>query len=130
MARPERPLLVAASGTPETFRLPPGGGGGTPRNPGKARQTVRLEPAFEALANALAGRRGALQADASGSMLEQVLVIETNGTVKELYEVVASTPGRTRATLAALLHPGLVETVSRLRQTSLPAPGRSNRPHL
>jgi hypothetical protein len=55
-----------------------------------------LEPAFEALASALARRQGALQAEASGAMLEQVLVIETNGTVKELYETVTSTPGLER----------------------------------
>jgi hypothetical protein len=93
MAKPDRPLLVATKGTPDTFRPPPGGGGDAPRGPRKSRQIVRLDPAFEALARALARRQGALQAEASGAMLEQVLVIETNGTVKELYETVTSTPG-------------------------------------
>ena len=92
MPTPERPLLVAPAGSPEPFRKPGGGGGGA-RGPSKGRQVQRLAPAFATLENALAQQRGVLQADPSGAVLEQVLVIETNGAVADLYETVANTPG-------------------------------------
>jgi hypothetical protein len=93
MATPERPLLVGPAGARTVFRKPGGGGGGGAGNPKKARQVERLAPAFAALADAFAQQRGALQSDASGAVPEQVLVIETNGTVKDLYEMVARTSG-------------------------------------
>jgi hypothetical protein len=93
MATPARPLLVGPAGARTVFRKPGGGGGGGARNPKKARQVERLGPAFAALADAFAQQRGALQSDASAAVPEQVLVIETNGTVKDLYETVARTSG-------------------------------------
>lgn len=92
MPPPERPLLVAPPGVPDTFRAPGTGGSGA-RGPKKDRQVQRLTPKFAALADALDARRAALQSDPSGPALEQVLVIETNGTAKELYETVSKTPG-------------------------------------
>jgi hypothetical protein len=67
--------------------------GGGPSNPKKARQVERLAPKFVELRQALDARRGALQGDAAGVALEQVLVFETNGPVKDLYDTVAKTPG-------------------------------------
>jgi hypothetical protein len=53
----------------------------------------RLAPRFTELQQTLEARRGALQGDAAGVAVEQVVVFETNGTVKDLYETVARTPG-------------------------------------
>ncbi len=92
MASPARPLLISPPGLKQAFTLLPPRGGG-PRNPRKARQVERLAPRFTELQLALEARRGALQGDAAGVALEQVLVFETNGAVKDLYETVARTPG-------------------------------------
>lgn len=45
------------------------------------------------LQNALDARRGALQDVAAGAVLEQVLVFETNGPVKDLYDTITKAPG-------------------------------------
>lgn len=92
MAPPERPLLVAPPGELATFRHPPSMGGGA-AGPKKPRQIERLTPQFAALTNAIEQRRAALQTDASGGTLEQVLVIETNGTIASLAETVKSARG-------------------------------------
>jgi hypothetical protein len=92
MATPERPLLIAPVGAREPLWRRPQRGIGA-QGPKKARQTQRLAPAFAALASALAQRRASLQGDPSGAVLEQVLVLETNGPVAELYDTLATTPG-------------------------------------
>jgi hypothetical protein len=92
MAAPSRPLLISPPGSKQPFtpQQPRGGG---PSNPKKARQVERLAPKFTELQQALDARRGALQGDAAGVALEQVLVFETNGPVKDFYDTVAKTPG-------------------------------------
>ena len=92
MASPARPLLVSPPGQKQPYTPPPTRGGG-PKNPKKARQAERLNPKFLELQEALDAQRGALQRDAAGVAPEQVLVFETNGPVKDLYEVVSRTPG-------------------------------------
>lgn len=93
MARAERPLLIAPAASPSTFRGPTTRGGGGPRGPKKDRQVERMNPAFAALAAAVAQRRAALHVDPSAAAIEQVLVIETNGPVAEFLATVAATPG-------------------------------------
>jgi hypothetical protein len=92
MPSPSRPLLISPPGSKQAFtpQQPRGGG---PSNPKKARQVERLAPKFTELQRALDARRGALQGDAAGVALEQVLVFETNGPVNGLYDTVAKTPG-------------------------------------
>jgi hypothetical protein len=92
MASPSRPLLISPPGSKQPFTPQPPRGVG-PTNPRKARQVERLAPKFTELQDALDARRGALQGDAAGVALEQVLVFETNGPVKDLYDTVVSTPG-------------------------------------
>src|SRR5579872_2274034 len=92
MASPPRPLLISPPPAKHAFTPPPQRGGGA-GNPRKARQVERLAPKFSELKRALDARRGALQGDAEGVAIEQVLVFETNGPVKELYDTVAKTPG-------------------------------------
>jgi hypothetical protein len=92
MAAPARPLLVSPAVSAQAFNFRPPRGGGA-ANPKKTRQAERLAPRFSELQHALEARRGALQGDAAGAVVEQVLVFETNGPVKDLYETVARTPG-------------------------------------
>ena len=92
MPSPSRPLLISPPASKQAF-VPQRPRGGGPSNPKKARQIERLAPKFIELREALDARRGALQGDAAGVALEQVLVFETNGPVKDLYETVAKTPG-------------------------------------
>jgi hypothetical protein len=92
MGLPERPLLVSPPPIKQKFRAPPSIGDGA-KNPKKARQIERLNPKFAALQEALEAKRGALQSDPSGPTLEQVLVFETNGPAKDLYETVAQMKG-------------------------------------
>ena len=92
MASPQRPLLISPPGSKQAFTAPPLRGGG-PANPRKARQLERLAPRFSDLQQVLEAHRGAIQSDAAGVALEQVLVFETNGPVKDLYETIARTPG-------------------------------------
>lgn len=92
MSSSERPFLISPPPVQQSFRAPPSFGGGA-GNPRKARQIERLDPKFAVLQEALRARRAALQADASGPAIEQVLVLETNGPVRPLYDTVATTPG-------------------------------------
>jgi hypothetical protein len=89
---PSRPLLISSPGSRQAF-TPQQARGGGPSNPKKARQVERLAPRFTELQQALETRRGALHGDAAGVALEQVLVFETNGPVKDLYDTVAKSPG-------------------------------------
>jgi hypothetical protein len=92
MAAPERPLLISRAPTPQEFRRRRPQGRGA-RNPIKARQIERLEPMFSALQEMLEAKRAALQTDPSGPAIEQVIVFETNGPVKDLYNTIGRTPG-------------------------------------
>lgn len=92
MPSPPRPLLLSGPGVKQQLTAPPQRGRGA-RAPRKARQIERLGPKFAELQAALDARRGALQSDAAGVAVEQVLVFETNGSVKDLFETIAKTPG-------------------------------------
>jgi hypothetical protein len=92
MAAPERPLLIARPAAQQQFRSLPKIGGGA-KNPNKAQLVKRLEPKFGALQKMLESRTAALQADPNGPAIEQVLVFETNGPVKDLYLSIVHTPG-------------------------------------
>lgn len=96
MASPQRPLLISPPAVKRAY-TPRATIGGGPQNPRKARQVERLAPKFTALQQALEARRGALQGDASGVALEQVLVFETNGDVRDLEQLLASRGLRPRS---------------------------------
>lgn len=92
MAGLARPLLI--SRPPILQPLPkarPIGGGA--KGPRKARQVERLEPQFAVLRQILESKRAALQIDPGGPAIEQVLVFETNGPIKDLYDTLERTPG-------------------------------------
>jgi len=84
---PEHPLLLFPS--PETAsRSPLGGGSPNFRLPSPQRQWDRLSPAFDQLQQAFHSRRIGLQQTASGIDPEEVLVIETIGSVENFANAV------------------------------------------
>lgn len=87
------PLLVLPAPEAGPRPIPPRRFGSGPRNPLKGRQIERLGPKFGVLQTTLDEQRALLQADPAGAPLEQVLVFETNGPVKNLLEAVRNSPG-------------------------------------
>jgi hypothetical protein len=92
MAGPARPLLISRPPIAQQFRKLRSIGGGA-KGPGKARQLERLEPQFSALRQMLEAQRAALQTDPGGPAIEQVLVFETNGPIKDLFSTIKRAPG-------------------------------------
>ena len=77
---PERPLLLFP--TPEvTSKSNLGGGGGRPHLPTHYRQGERLAPKFTQLQEAVRARNIEIQQAVTGIDPEQVLVMETIGSV-------------------------------------------------
>jgi len=90
---PDRPLLILpAPGEPER-RKNKGGGGGVPHLPNRRRQIERLTPQFTALQRAFASRAARLQAEPGGVPPEDVVVLETVGTVDDFIVAVRSIDG-------------------------------------
>lgn len=84
---PERPLLLFP--TPETAsRSTLGGGGGRVRRPTPQRQWDRLSPVFSQLQATFDARRIEIQQSAAGIIPEQVLVIETVGSIENFANAV------------------------------------------
>jgi hypothetical protein len=89
---PERPLLLFP--TPETAsRSTLGGGGGRVRRPTPQRQWERLSPVFSQLQTAFDARRIEIQQSAAGIIPEQVLVIETVGSIENFANAVKRIDG-------------------------------------
>jgi len=88
----QRPLLFFPDAEVATRSKLPGGGGKF-SHPSAERQEQRLSPKFEALSNALAARRAALQQSSVGIDPEQVLVFETIGSVDDFARAVSNIEG-------------------------------------
>jgi len=88
----ERPLLILPKPTSAT-RGKKGGGGGGPAKLGAGRQQVRLGPRLQELEEAFESKRIQLQTAASGVVPEDVLVLETAGTVDEFVKAVSRIKG-------------------------------------
>lgn len=89
---PERPLLIFPR--PETAsRSTLGGGGGRVRRPTLQRQWDRLSPTFRQLQTAFEARRIEIQQSAAGVNPEQVLVIETVGSIENFANAVKRIDG-------------------------------------
>ena len=69
------------------------GGGGRVRRPDPATQAQRLVPQFQRLQQAMEQRRLALQDNPLGLLPEQVLVLETIGTIDSFVRAVEKIPG-------------------------------------
>lgn len=70
-----------------------GGGGTSPHRPERGRQIERISPRFEILQNAFEARRAELQLGMVGAEPEQVLVLETVGTVADFIRAVQRLEG-------------------------------------
>ena len=92
MASPNLPLLVLPDPV-LAGRASRWGGGGTPRKPDPARQAARVAPQFQRLRDAMAERRLALQDSRLGIVPEQVLVIETVGSISRFVRAVKKIDG-------------------------------------
>ena len=90
---PERPLLILPSPGEPVTRRKKGGGGGKFHLPGAERQAERLSPQFEHLQRTLEERRARLQMEARDLVPEEVVVLETVGTVDDFIRAVEAVPG-------------------------------------
>ena len=90
---PERPLLILPKPGEPLPRRKRGGGGGAPRFPSHERQVERLDPKFNALRQAMEARRLRLQAESHDLVPEEVVVLETIGTVENFVRAVKKVPG-------------------------------------
>ncbi len=89
---PDLPLLLLPSPAPAA-RGKKGGGGSGPAPLGQGRQQARLGPRLEELRASFESRRVQLQTAAVGAVPEDVLVIETAGTVDEFVKALRRIDG-------------------------------------
>jgi hypothetical protein len=88
----ERPLLILPE--PATAaRAKKGGGGGGPAPLGQARQQQRLGPRLDELEAAFEAKRLIMQTTAAGLVPEDVLVLETAGTVEDFFKAASKIEG-------------------------------------
>ena len=92
MAESDYPILVFPAAVPAE-RARRFGGGRPPNRPSADRQGDRLAPQFRRLEQALANRRAALQGSSLGIEPEQVLVLETVGSVANFVRAVEKVEG-------------------------------------
>lgn len=90
---PDFPLLILPTPIEPVERRRLGGGPGRIRKPSRERQAERLTLRFEQLQQALDARRARLQTDSQGIVPEEVVVLETIGTVDEFVRAVERVPG-------------------------------------
>ena len=90
---PERPLLILPNPGEPLQRRKRFGGGGTPHLPSRERQTERLAPKFQALQRAIEARRVRLQIESHDLVPEEVVVLETVGTIENFVRAAEQIPG-------------------------------------
>lgn len=90
---PERPLLILPHPGEPLARRRRFGGGGAPHFPSRERQAERLAPKFDALQKAIEARRLRLQTESHDLVPEEVVVLETIGTVENFVRAVKKVPG-------------------------------------
>ena len=90
---PDRPLLILPSPGEPLERQKRSSGGRRFHFPTSVRQAERLSPQFERLQQTLEERRARLQMEARDLVPEEVVVLETVGTVDEFIRAVEKVPG-------------------------------------
>ena len=90
---PERPLLILPTPGPPVERHRKFGGGGNIHRPTRQRQAERLTPKFSALNSAFDSRRTRLSVEAAGITPEEVLVLETYGSIEDFLVAARNIPG-------------------------------------
>ena len=89
----ERPLLILPSPTEPVRRRNKGGGPGKFSRPNRQRQGERLDAKFELLQRAFEERRALLRIESHGVVPEDVIVLETIGTVDGFLRAVEKVSG-------------------------------------
>ena len=92
MANADYPLLIFSQPA-EADRARRFGGGSSPRIPRPAEQAERVAPQFQRLADAMEKRRIALHGNPLGLLPEQVLVLETVGSIEAFVNAVKKIDG-------------------------------------
>ena len=90
---PDRPLLILPTPIEPMERRKKSGGPGGFHRPSHERQVERLAPRFEQLQQTLEARHTRLQTDSQGIVPEEVVVLETVGTVDDFVRAVERMPG-------------------------------------
>ncbi len=90
---PERPLLILPTPTEPAKRSKKIGGGGRPHLPSRDRQAERLTPRFTVLQETLDARRARLRTESSGVIPEEVIVLETVGSIDNFIVAVRNIEG-------------------------------------
>jgi len=90
---PERPLLILPVPSEPTQRRKRGGGGGKTHFPTRDRQGDRLTPKFSVLQGVFDARRARLRIEAAGLAPEEVIVLETVGSVESFIVAVRNIEG-------------------------------------
>ena len=90
---PDRPLLILPSPGEPLSRRKKGSGNAKFNRPSRDRQAERLVPRFELLQQAFEARRARLRVEAHGIVPEEVVVLETVGTVDGFIHAVENVPG-------------------------------------
>lgn len=90
---PEKPLLLLPSPHHLRERAKRSGGFAKIGLPSRRRQAQRLTPRFDILKRAFDARRAKVVVDASGSVPEEVLVLETVGSVEDFLVAARNVPG-------------------------------------
>jgi len=89
----ERPLLILPSPGAPVIRRRRYGRGGKSHFPSRERQDARLTPQFQLLQQALEAKRARFQPEAHGVVPEEVVVLETVGTVDQFIRAVERISG-------------------------------------
>ena len=90
---PERPLLILPFPGQPAVRSNKSGGGGPIGLPTRARQVERIGPKFITLQKAFESQKARLQVEAAGTTPEQVLVLETVGSIEDFIVAVQNIEG-------------------------------------
>ena len=90
---PERPLIVLPAPVQPASRRKKGGGAGRFHRPSRERQVERLSPRFEQLQRVIEAQRARLQTEPAGIVPEEVVVLETIGSVDGFISAVQKVPG-------------------------------------
>jgi len=88
----ERPLLILPEPT-RAARARKFGGGASPAPLGQERQRQRIEPRLVELEAAFEAKRLAMQTTTAGLVPEEVLVLETAGTIEDFFDAASNVPG-------------------------------------
>jgi len=89
---PERPLIILPAPAQPAARRKKRGGAGRFHRPSRERQVERLSPRFEQLQRAIEAQRARLQTEPAGIVPEQVVLLETIGSVDGFISAVQKVP--------------------------------------